>query len=62
MLYDGSTYATFTAERIETTNTHGTGCTLGSAIAAGLAKGLDLPDAVGQAKDYVTEAIRTSSP
>ena len=62
VLYDGSTYTTFTAQRIETTNTHGTGCTLGSAIAAGLAKGLDLPDAVGQAKDYVTEAIRTSFP
>ena len=62
VLYDGSTYTIFTAKRIETTNTHGTGCTLGSAIAAGLAKGLELPVAVGQAKDYVTEAIRTSFP
>jgi hydroxymethylpyrimidine/phosphomethylpyrimidine kinase len=40
-------------------DTHGTGCTLSSAIAAGLAQGLSLPDAVGQAKAYITEAIET---
>ena len=45
------------AQRIATTNTHGTGCTLSSAIAAGLAKGLDLTAAVRAAKDYVTAAI-----
>jgi len=45
------------AKRIETNNTHGTGCTLSSAIAAGLAKGLDLVAAVQQAKTYVTAAI-----
>lgn len=45
------------SERIATQNTHGTGCTLSSAIAAGLAKGLDLADAVRQAKAYVTAAI-----
>jgi hydroxymethylpyrimidine/phosphomethylpyrimidine kinase len=45
------------APRISTTNTHGTGCTLSSAIAAGLAKGLALPDAVRAAKAYVTAAI-----
>jgi hydroxymethylpyrimidine/phosphomethylpyrimidine kinase len=45
------------AERIATTNTHGTGCTLSSAIAAGLAKGLDLAEAVREAKAYVTAAI-----
>jgi hydroxymethylpyrimidine/phosphomethylpyrimidine kinase len=38
------------------TNTHGTGCTLSSAIAAGLAKGLDLAEAVREAKAYVTAA------
>jgi len=38
-------------------DTHGTGCTLSSAIATGLAHGLSLPDAVGQAKAYITEAI-----
>jgi len=45
------------AKRIATRNTHGTGCTLSSAIAAGLAKGLDLVAAVRQAKTYVTAAI-----
>jgi hydroxymethylpyrimidine/phosphomethylpyrimidine kinase len=50
----------FSAPRIATANTHGTGCTLSSAIAAGLAKGLDLPEAVRQAKAYVTAAIGAS--
>jgi hydroxymethylpyrimidine/phosphomethylpyrimidine kinase len=45
------------AARIETRHTHGTGCTLSSAIAAGLAKGLDLDEAVRRAKAYVTDAI-----
>ncbi len=62
VLYDGSDFTTFTSERIDTTSTHGTGCTLASAIAAGLAKGLDVPTAVWQAKDYVTAAIRASFP
>jgi hydroxymethylpyrimidine/phosphomethylpyrimidine kinase len=43
--------------RIKTRNTHGTGCTLASAIASGLAKGLPLPVAVGQAREYVQAAI-----
>jgi hydroxymethylpyrimidine/phosphomethylpyrimidine kinase len=47
----------FAAARIATKNTHGTGCTLSSATAAGLAKGLDLARAVGDAKAYVTAAI-----
>ncbi|HZP20554.1 MAG TPA: bifunctional hydroxymethylpyrimidine kinase/phosphomethylpyrimidine kinase [Bauldia sp.] len=46
-----------TAKRVETRNTHGTGCTLSSAIAAGLAKGMDLDKAVDEAKAYVTAAI-----
>jgi len=45
------------AKRIKTKNTHGTGCTLSSAIAANLAKGMDLTAAVRAAKDYVTDAI-----
>ena len=45
-------------QRISTDNTHGTGCTFASAIAAGLAKGKPMPEAVGDAKKYVTEAIR----
>jgi len=48
------------APRIATRNTHGTGCTLSSAIAAGLAKGLSLHDAVAAAKSYVTAAIAAS--
>ena len=47
----------FAAARIATQNTHGTGCTLSSAIAAGLAKGLGLHDAIGEAKTYLTAAI-----
>src|SRR5947207_2538793 len=45
------------APRAATRNTHGTGCTLSSAIAAGLARELTLPDAVRAAKNYVTAAI-----
>ncbi|MBN9063239.1 MAG: bifunctional hydroxymethylpyrimidine kinase/phosphomethylpyrimidine kinase [Rhizobiales bacterium 65-9] len=48
-------------ERIRTDNTHGTGCTLSAAIAAGFAQGLELHQAVAAAKDYVTAAIRASS-
>ena len=47
----------FAAARIATGNTHGTGCTLAAAIAAGLSKGEDLAIAVRAAKDYVTAAI-----
>ena len=46
--------------RIDTRHTHGTGCTLASAIAAGLAQGMALSDAVSRARDYVQEAIRTA--
>jgi len=49
--------ARFAAARVNTKNVHGTGCTLSSAIAAGLAKGERLETAVGQAKDYVSAAI-----
>lgn len=47
----------FSAPRIATRNTHGTGCTLSAAIAAGLAKGLALPDSVAMAKSYLTAAL-----
>ncbi|MBE6337916.1 MAG: bifunctional hydroxymethylpyrimidine kinase/phosphomethylpyrimidine kinase [Lentimicrobiaceae bacterium] len=46
---------------IETKNTHGTGCTLSSAIAAFIARGLSLEDAISEAKNYVTEAIRAGA-
>ncbi len=50
----------FSSPRIDTRHTHGTGCTLASAIATGLAQGLALPDAVRRARAYVYEAIRTA--
>ncbi len=50
----------FTAVRLETRHTHGTGCTLASAIACGLALGRELETAVAEARDYVLEAIRTA--
>lgn len=56
MTPDGETL--FEGERLETRHTHGTGCTLASACAAGLAKGLPLPIAVAEAWAYVAEAIR----
>lgn len=49
------------AKRIATANTHGTGCTLSSAIAAGLAKGLDVQSAVTEAKAYITAAIAAAN-
>ncbi|MBA4489237.1 bifunctional hydroxymethylpyrimidine kinase/phosphomethylpyrimidine kinase [uncultured Paracoccus sp.] len=47
----------FRAPRIATRNTHGTGCTLSAAIAAGLAQGMDMPQAVARAHDYLQSAI-----
>lgn len=58
ILFDGARYYSFTSERINTKNTHGTGCTLSSAITANLANGMDLPEAVETAKRYVTMAIK----
>ncbi len=58
VLFDGERFYHFTAERIPTKNTHGTGCTYSSAIAANLALGMEISDAVERAKDYVTMAIR----
>jgi hydroxymethylpyrimidine/phosphomethylpyrimidine kinase len=56
-LFDGSQVTRFASKRIATRNTHGTGCTLSAAIAAGLAKGQDLAAAARLAKAYVTDAI-----
>lgn len=58
VLFDGQGHRTFRAARIDTPNTHGTGCTYASAIAAELAKGQPLAAAVAAAKAYITEAIR----
>ena len=61
VLYEGGEFREFGAPRIASANTHGTGCTFASAVAAGLAQGLDTAGAVGQAKEYVTAAIRAAS-
>ncbi len=57
ILFDGIRFYRFSAERIDTKNTHGTGCTYSSAIASNLALGFDLEEAVKRAKGYVTTAI-----
>ena len=62
LFYDGKEFREFTSKRFDTVNTHGTGCTFASAAAAGLAQGKPVIDAVAQAKEYVTEAIRQSYP
>jgi hydroxymethylpyrimidine/phosphomethylpyrimidine kinase len=59
LLYDG-TFTAYEHARIDSTSTHGTGCTLSAAIAARLALGDGLQDAIGAAIDYVQEAIRTA--
>lgn len=58
---DNGRIVRFTEKRIETRNLHGTGCTLSSSIATLLAKGLDLENAVCEAKKYVTKAIEAGS-
>jgi hydroxymethylpyrimidine/phosphomethylpyrimidine kinase len=60
VLFDGATFHEFSEARVATRNTHGTGCTFSAAIAAQLALGRGLVDAVGLAKRYVSEAIRRS--
>jgi len=60
ILYNGSEFYEFGADKIETKNTHGTGCTYSSAITSMLAWGKDLITSIDVAKRYVTEAIRQS--
>ena len=60
VLYADGAFTLFEAERIETKNTHGTGCTYSAAIATHLGLGKDLVDAIQSAKDYITNAIRYS--
>jgi len=57
ILYDGQDFARFTALRVATQNVHGTGCTMSSAIAALLARGFTLHEAVREAKMYLTSAL-----
>ncbi|AET67608.1 phosphomethylpyrimidine kinase [Desulfosporosinus orientis DSM 765] len=60
VLYDGQEFSYYPSPRIATKNTHGTGCTLSSAIASNLALGHDLKEAIALAKDYITVAIEHS--
>lgn len=57
LLFDGAEEIWFPGARINTKNTHGTGCTLSSSLAANLAKGMSLREAVAASKAYVTTAI-----
>ncbi len=57
ILFDGAEFARFTALRVATRNIHGTGCTLSSAIAALIARGFGLQEAVREAKSYLTSAL-----
>ncbi|HEY63192.1 MAG TPA: bifunctional hydroxymethylpyrimidine kinase/phosphomethylpyrimidine kinase [Caldilineae bacterium] len=60
ILYDGRTFTEFSAPRVDTPNTHGTGCTFASALAAELAKGNNVREAVRVAKAYLTVALRAA--
>jgi hydroxymethylpyrimidine/phosphomethylpyrimidine kinase len=60
VLYDGSEVVHFHSERIHTKNTHGTGCTLSSAIAANLARGFSMREAIKNSKEYITTGIKHS--
>ena len=62
ILFDGREFYVFPAQRISTKNTHGTGCTLSSAITAFLAQGFSIPDACKYAKQYVFSAIQSAFP
>ena len=58
ILYDGENFTLFDEERIDTKHTHGTGCTLSSAITANLSKGMNIVDSVRFGKEYITGAIK----
>ncbi|RXI99468.1 bifunctional hydroxymethylpyrimidine kinase/phosphomethylpyrimidine kinase [Anaerobacillus alkaliphilus] len=60
ILFDGEEYFYFTAKRIDTIHTHGTGCTFAAAITAELAKGKSVHEAVGTAKQFIQAAIEES--
>ncbi len=62
VVFDGNNFHFLKSNRFKTNNTHGTGCTFSSAIAAGLAKGYPPLNAIQIAKEFITEAIRESFP
>ncbi|KON88376.1 phosphomethylpyrimidine kinase [Sporosarcina globispora] len=57
LLFDGGSFSEFKSKRIQTANTHGTGCTFSAAITAGLADGLSVQQAVDRAKQFIQAAI-----
>ena len=57
LLYEQGSYTLFKGKRIDNPNTHGTGCTLSSAITANLAKGYDLKTSIRRAKEYISGAL-----
>ncbi len=61
VLFDGTEVTVLTGGHVDTVNTHGTGCSLSAAIAAHLALGAEVPEAVGAAKAFVLEALRGGS-
>jgi hydroxymethylpyrimidine/phosphomethylpyrimidine kinase len=60
LLFDGSAFHAVTRPRVDTPNTHGTGCTYSAAIATGLAFGMDVPQAVERARDALQAALEAS--
>jgi hydroxymethylpyrimidine/phosphomethylpyrimidine kinase len=60
ILFDGSSYQYFKEKKIDTVNTHGTGCTFSAAITACLSKGMGVHSAIEAAKDYITRAIKNA--
>jgi hydroxymethylpyrimidine/phosphomethylpyrimidine kinase len=62
LLFDGKDFREYSTERVPTANTHGTGCTFASAIAATLAKGETVQLSVAAAKAFVTKALQNAYP
>lgn len=60
LLYDNGEFIWYRGERVDNPNTHGTGCTLSSAIASNLALGYDVQNSVKRAKDYITGALKAN--
>jgi pyridoxine kinase len=62
VLYDGREFIVLEGERVDTSWTHGAGCTYSAAVAAGLARGQNVPEAAAAAKNFVTAAIKAAFP